>query len=100
MSRAKVVYIGGVAMSAAEYRRMQRASKPGGGKRRRQRAKWPLVGTALACHPDQVGEMNERNKRLGVNVEYRPDGRPVIPDAGAFKRLRKAEGVVDKDGFY
>lgn len=64
------------------------------------RGKWPLTSAALAVHPDQVAEANERNKSHGVNVEYHPDtGRAIIPDAAAFKRLRKLEGVYDRDGY-
>lgn len=64
------------------------------------RGKWPLKSAALAVHPDQVAEANERNRQHGVNVEYHPNtGKAIIPDAAAYKRLRKLEGVHDRDGY-
>ena len=63
-------------------------------------ARWPLRSAALAVHTDQVVEANERNKKHGVNVTYDPQsGRAIIPDAAAYKRLRKLEGVHDKDSY-
>jgi hypothetical protein len=60
---------------------------------------WPMVSVALAVHPDQVAEANERNKRHGVHARYRPDGKCVIPDAADRKRLLKVEGFFDRDGY-
>lgn len=53
---------------------------------------WPMKCEALAVHPDQVEQMNERNRRHGVNVQYEPKhGLAIIPDAAAYKRLRRLE---------
>lgn len=61
---------------------------------------WPMKSEALAVHPDQVDEANERNKRAGVNVEYEPGtGVPTIPDRGERRKLLKLEGFFDKDSF-
>ncbi len=55
---------------------------------------WPMKCEALAVHPSQVAQMNARNKRHGVNVQYCPKwGTAIIPDEGAYKKLRKLEGV-------
>ena len=60
---------------------------------------WPLTSVALAVQPDQIAEATARNKRHGCRVGYTPEGKAVIPDAGEYRRLRKLEGVFDKDSF-
>lgn len=60
---------------------------------------WPLVSLGMGVHPDQIAEATARNKAHGVNVQYRRDGRAVIPDAGERKKLMKLDGVFDKDAF-
>lgn len=62
---------------------------------------WPLTSEALAVHPKQVREANERNKKNGINVQYDPaTGNAVIPDRAERRRLLKLEGLVDKHSFY
>lgn len=54
---------------------------------------WPQTNTfALACHPEQVAEMNERNRRHGIAAEYNPKGHCVISSREAHKKLVKLEG--------
>lgn len=54
---------------------------------------WPMLGEALAVHPKQVEQANERAKRHGINVTYCPKtGRVHIPDNGAYRKLLKLEG--------
>lgn len=61
---------------------------------------WPVISKlSLACDPDQVEEMRARNKANGINVDYRPDGAAIIPDASAYKALRRYEGVRDRDSY-
>lgn len=61
---------------------------------------WPKVSmNALAVHPEQVAEANERSVRDGIGVRYERDGSCVIPDKAAYKRLLKAEGFFNKDDF-
>lgn len=61
---------------------------------------WPVVSKlSLACDPSQVEEMRARNKANGINVDYRPDGAAIIPDEAAYKRLRRYEGVRDRDSY-
>ena len=94
------VYVGGVKMTAREYRRLQRECKPGASARRRLRARWPHCSAALAVHPDQVAEANERNRRHGVGeVQYRPDGRAIIPSEAAKKKLLRLERMHDRDAW-
>lgn len=61
---------------------------------------WPMRSEALACHPDQVQEMNERNAKHGIGTRYEADGTAVIPDRGDRKRLLRLEGYHDKGGGY
>lgn len=61
----------------------------------------PLLSDALAVHPSQVKEAEERNARRGCSVTYRADdGRAIIPDRGERKRLLKIEGLHDRSGGY
>ena len=61
---------------------------------------WPVVSKlGLACDPSQVSEMNERNRKNGINATYRPDGACVIPDASDYKKLRRLEGFRDRDSY-
>lgn len=55
---------------------------------------------ALAVHPKQVKEANERSKRHNLGVVYDAKGLAHIPDRAARKRLLKLEGVHDKAGGY
>lgn len=61
---------------------------------------WPIVSDALAVHPKQVQQANDRAKRHGIKVEYQRDGRPVIPDAQNRYKLLKLEGFHDNNGGY
>jgi hypothetical protein len=61
---------------------------------------WPMKMEALAVHPDQVEQMNARNKRHGINVQYEPKyGMAIIPDEGEYKKLRKLEQVHHNNAF-
>jgi hypothetical protein len=61
---------------------------------------WPMKSVALAVHPDQVAQANERNRKAGVNVTYESDGTAVIPDRGERRRLLRLEGMHDRQGGY
>ena len=61
---------------------------------------WPMKSEALAVHPSQVAQMNARNKKHGVNVQYCPKwGTAIIPDSGAYKRLRKLENARHNNSY-
>lgn len=61
---------------------------------------WPMTSQALAVHPEQVGEANERNRVHGVGVQYDPTGLAHIPDRAERKKLLRLEGKHDNNGGY
>lgn len=61
---------------------------------------WPLVSEALAVHPKQVKQANDRARRHGISVEYLPDGRVKIPSRHERAKLLRLEGRHDKSGGY
>lgn len=74
------------------------ASKAAGGQ---QPSGWPMTSQALAVHPSQVAEANERNRRHGLGTRYDPaTGNAIIPDRTDRKRLLRLEGFHDKSGGY
>lgn len=61
---------------------------------------WPMKCEALAVHPRQVEQMNARNKRHGINVQYEPKhGLAIIPDEGEYKKLRRLHGVHHNNAY-
>ena len=66
-----------------------------------QTTTWPMKCEALAVHPHQVVEANERNRKHGVNVTYDRQGFAHIPDQAAYARVLKLEGLHNKsEGFH
>jgi hypothetical protein len=62
---------------------------------------WPMDSDALACHPEQIQELMNRNKKHGITgVSYKPDGTAVLADRGARRDLMALEGLHDKQGGY
>lgn len=61
---------------------------------------WPMVSEALAVHPDQAREANERNARHGVAARYDGEGMCHIPDRSDRAKLLKLEGFHDNHGGY
>ena len=60
---------------------------------------WPLKCEALACHKSQVEGFRKAYKERGVNVEVRKDGMLIVPDEGAYRRLRKVHGAFHRNSF-
>ncbi len=60
---------------------------------------WPLKCEALACHPSQVEGFKSAYKKRGVNVDVRKDGMVIVPDEGAYRRLRKVHGAFHRNSF-
>lgn len=60
----------------------------------------PLKSMALACHPEQVQAMNERNKEQGVKTRYDATGMAHIPTREDRNRLLRVEGKHDNDGSF
>lgn len=61
---------------------------------------WPKTSLALACHPEQVGEMNAALEKRGIGTRYDADGTPHIPDRADFNRLMRFNKAFDRDSFY
>lgn len=61
---------------------------------------WPMKSEALACHPDQVVDHNERNRSKGIGARYNADGTCVIESRGDRKKLLRLEKMHDKSGGY
>jgi hypothetical protein len=61
---------------------------------------WPMYSEALAVHPDQIQQANERAKRHGLDVEYVKGGIAKIGSRNDRKRLLKLEGFHDNQGGY
>ncbi len=60
----------------------------------------PIVSDALQVHPRQVQAVRERNAKHGLDVEYRPDGKPVLRDRAQRRKLLRIEGKHDNQGGY
>jgi hypothetical protein len=97
-------YIDGREVTRRAYERAMEAEKPAlfregyatGGQ---QPSCWPMTHTrGLACHKSQVKAMNERNAKRGCSVTYAPDGKPIIPDRGEYRRVLEIEGMHNNDG--
>lgn len=61
---------------------------------------WPLESEALAVHPNQVQKANDRAKRHGIGVQYKPDGTAILADRRARKQMIALEGFFDNHGGY
>ncbi len=58
----------------------------------------PMMNKALAVHPSQVEQANERNKRNHVNVSYAPDGHAIVTSRENYRNLLALEGMCNNDG--
>ncbi len=91
-------YLDGVQVTEEEFRAQfpERDGVPGAP----STAGWPMRSTALAVHPEQVKEANERNSAAGVSAHYESDGTCVIESRSARRKLLKLEGFHDRNGGY
>jgi hypothetical protein len=60
----------------------------------------PILSNAMACHPSQIPEMMERNRKAGVHVDYNSEGQPILRSRGDRRNLMRVEQVHDKQGGY
>lgn len=61
--------------------------------------RYPLAIESMAVHPSQIAEAREHDARHGVKTDYAPDGRPIMRDAGHYRRFRRLHGVHFKNGY-
>ena len=61
--------------------------------------RYPISLESLAVHPTQIAEAREHDARHGVKTDYTPDGRPVMRDAGHYRKYRQLHGVHFKNGY-
>lgn len=99
-SRGEEFFLGDKPVSREEFESVFRP-KEIGPTRGQTASCWPLKSEALACHPEQIPELIERNKRHGVaGVSYDKDGTAILADRGARRDLMALEGCHDKSGGY
>lgn len=60
----------------------------------------PIVSDALQVHPRQLEAVRERNAKHGLDIEYRPDGKPVLRDRKQRHDLLRVERMHDNNGGY
>lgn len=60
---------------------------------------WPMRVEALANHPSQNEAFRKAYKERGVNVELSRTGVPIVPDEGAYRRLRKVHGAYHRNSY-
>jgi len=62
---------------------------------------WPMYSEALAVHPDQVDEANERARKCGIGARYQKGtGVCEIDSDGDKVKLVNLEGFVNKQAGY
>lgn len=67
----------------------------------------PIYSDSAGCHPDQIADMEARNRRNGDNVTYvRPEqdpdraGMAIFESRAQRRKFLKNNGLVDKQGGY
>lgn len=61
---------------------------------------WPIRSEALAVHPSQRAEAEERARRCGVPTSYDPAGRPILTGPEHRRRLMKLDNAFDRQSYY
>lgn len=57
----------------------------------------PVLSDALAVHPAQIPAAMARDKANGLNVEYTPDGRPILTSQGQKRKMMRSLGVHENN---
>lgn len=60
----------------------------------------PVLSEAMAVHPSQIAETVERNRQMGINTDYTPDGRPILKSSKEKLALMRLEGLHENNGGY
>lgn len=55
---------------------------------------------ALGVMPDQVEEARSRNRAIGLDLDYKPNGEAIITGKEQWRRAVKAQGLVDRSSYY
>lgn len=61
---------------------------------------WPMTSLSMAINPERVPEEQARLKKMGVNVDYTDDGRPILTSARHKAAFQRAIGHADPDAGY
>ena len=61
---------------------------------------WPMRSEALACHPNQIPAIMERDRKHGVPTRRDKVGRPILTSRGHRRALMRLEKMHDKHGGY
>lgn len=60
----------------------------------------PVLSDALCVHPRQIPEAMARDKKHGLNVEYLPDGRPVLTSQDQKRKMIRSLGYHENNCAY
>lgn len=96
-------FVGDAEVTEKQYRKLTKSKPLAAGDEvlTQSTSAWAdFTSEALAVHPTQVKEANERSKRHGLGVVYDKQGFARIPDRAARRRLMRLEGVHDNHGGY
>lgn len=57
----------------------------------------PVLSDALAVHPAQIPQAMARDKAHGLNVEYLPDGRPILTSQAQKRKMIRSLGYHENN---
>jgi hypothetical protein len=100
-SRGETYFIDGIEVTKAEFDTTFPKKPLGVPMQAQNPACWPMKSDALACHPEQIPEMMERDRKRGIASEYDPkDGRMILKDRGQRRDIMRSLGFHDNNGSY
>jgi hypothetical protein len=94
--------LGRIIIDGVEYQRLrylEEKPKPKKAQYRPVQPKYPYFSDAMGVHPCQIQEAKEKLAKLGVRVEYTPDGRAIIESPQHRKQLAEAMGLHDRNSY-
>ena len=108
LEMATVYKLGGKTVTAKEWegcvRRKRNKHRSAGtaicsGQASTGRGGWPLMSSALGCHPSQVKEMYDHSVEIGVPTHFDSQtGKCKLLSRAHRRDYMKANGVHDNDG--
>jgi hypothetical protein len=61
---------------------------------------WPMYSNSMGTHPDQVKQTQEDLRKMGCgHVEFSSDGMMKLDNNAQRKKIMKAMGMVDRNGY-